>query len=964
MNTTRSRHPSPPHWRLVLVAALSLFALATAATVAAAPITSELDDRAYRHIVLDNGLETMLVSDPDTDRAAASLDVAVGHGSDPEDRAGLAHFLEHMLFLGTEKYPEPGEYQEFIKNHGGSHNAYTTYDHTNYFFSVRPEFLDESLDRFAQFFIAPLFNEELVRRERVVVDSEYSARSEDEGRRTLAARRQAMNPAHPRSRFAVGSVETLADREGDPVREDLVRFYNEHYSAHLMKLAVIGRESLDTLEARVRSGFADVRRNDAERFVADVPLLLEETLPRMLEVVPLRERRELSFTFEVPSTLSHYRAKPLHQVANVLGHEGEGSLLAALKARGWASALSAGPATMDAQRGLMEIGIDLTPAGVENLPVIGEMLFDTIRLFREEGIERWRFEEQEKLAEIAFRFSEKSDPLALVQRIADRMHDYPWQEVLVAPFLFEEFDAALIDEYLGYLVPERAMVTLVAPGLATDSTEQWFGTEYAIRPLAPELAARWSEPERFADIVLPGPNPFVPRNLALVADDDPGAVPRNIRETPAISLWHDTDTSFGAPRAEFYFSFRSPRATASAADAAWADLFTEVVEDRLNTFSYPAYLAGLGYEVYPHLRGFSVRVSGFNDRQDALLARIAEVLREDDFDAGRFERIRAGLVEEYRNRLMDSPSSLAVSELQQLLIEDAWPLSERIAPLEQGTLEGFRDFVEGFLAEGSVLALSVGNRGADGALEMASILERTLLAGVEPVKVARSSVVRLAPSTDYERVIPSRHPDSVVGLYKQGDSDSYAERALFYLYGQLSDSAFFNELRTERKLGYVVQSFAMPIINVPGMMFLVQSPNSPADETEAAIRDFIESFGDQLAALEPAAFERARAALLSMINRDDDDLSERAGRYWRELDDEEYEFDSRQRLSRAVQETTIADMHEFSRRFTSPAMSSLVVRADGGFGASGENGSGEGGEAMSRSAILDHASFKGEHAVF
>src|SRR5690606_34222343 len=98
----------------------------TAAAVAAAPITSELDDRAYRRIVLDNGLAAMLVPDPDTDRAAASLDVAVGHGSDPEDRAGLAHFLEHMLFLGTEKYPEPGEYQEFIKSHGGSHNAYTT----------------------------------------------------------------------------------------------------------------------------------------------------------------------------------------------------------------------------------------------------------------------------------------------------------------------------------------------------------------------------------------------------------------------------------------------------------------------------------------------------------------------------------------------------------------------------------------------------------------------------------------------------------------------------------------------------------------------------------------------------------------------------------------------------------------------------------------------------------------------
>lgn len=62
------------------------------------------DERLYRGLKLTNGLQVILVSDPTTDKSSAALDVHVGHMSDPAELPGLAHFLEHMLFLGTEKY--------------------------------------------------------------------------------------------------------------------------------------------------------------------------------------------------------------------------------------------------------------------------------------------------------------------------------------------------------------------------------------------------------------------------------------------------------------------------------------------------------------------------------------------------------------------------------------------------------------------------------------------------------------------------------------------------------------------------------------------------------------------------------------------------------------------------------------------------------------------------------------------
>ena len=167
------------------------------------------------------------------------MDVLVGSGSNPEGREGLAHFLEHMLFLGTEKYPQAGEFEHFISAHGGSYNAYTSFENTNYFFDINQEYLRSGLDRFAQFFIAPLFLTEYVDREKNAVHSEYQSKIKDDRRRALDVQRQVFNAEHPLADFAIGSLQTLADRPNSKVRDELVDFYERHYYYYLYYLNLV-----------------------------------------------------------------------------------------------------------------------------------------------------------------------------------------------------------------------------------------------------------------------------------------------------------------------------------------------------------------------------------------------------------------------------------------------------------------------------------------------------------------------------------------------------------------------------------------------------------------------------------------------------------------------------------------------------------------------------------------------------
>ena len=73
--------------------------------------------------------------------------------SDPQDLPGLAHFCEHMLFLGTKKYPDENEYSKYLSENSGSNNAYTSVNHTNYHFDVSPDALPGALDRLVNIFL-------------------------------------------------------------------------------------------------------------------------------------------------------------------------------------------------------------------------------------------------------------------------------------------------------------------------------------------------------------------------------------------------------------------------------------------------------------------------------------------------------------------------------------------------------------------------------------------------------------------------------------------------------------------------------------------------------------------------------------------------------------------------------------------------------------------------------------------
>jgi secreted Zn-dependent insulinase-like peptidase len=916
----------------LLAAALAAVLIAFVALPAAAVqiVKSPADHRSYAGIELENGLKALIISDPETDKAAASLDVHIGNGSDPEGRQGLAHFLEHMLFLGTEKYPQPGEYKDFINAHGGGQNAYTSFDHTNYFFDVDKDYFEPALDRFSQFFIAPLFTERYVTRERQVVNSEFLSGLKSDGRRIYSAGKRALNPQHPLTKFPVGSEATLADRPGSPVREDLIAFYQSHYSAGLMTLVILGKEPLETLRRWVVDKFSAIPNTGARPLRVDVPLYAEGALPARLDVVPIKERRSLSLTFPIPPVAGLYRSKPVTYIGHLLGHEGRGSLLSLLRERGWADELSAGTGYEDQNEATFNVSMKLTPQGMQHIDAIMALTFQYLSLIDREGVRKWIFDENRKLAEIDFRFREPPSPSSYVRGLAAALHLYPPEDVLIGPYLYSRFDPGLIRGFVKSLRPDNVLVTVIAKDLQTDETTPRYETPFRLSALDPDLVRSLSVGQIAEGLVLPQPNVFIPEDLAIKAPLDASPVPVRIERRPGVELWHQQDRTFETPRADFYVSLRSPLASASPENDALTRLYVSMVNDELNEFSYSANLAGLSYSLYKHIRGATIRISGYSDKQDTLLKRIVTALHRPRLDPQRFRIVKQDLVRKIRNREQNPPYDRALDELRDMLIVPQWSDEAQLSAMSDATLDDLAAFIPEFRRRMDVVMLSHGNAYPSDARKLEQIVRLTLLADTEPLNVPHARVVKLRAGDRYLRELDSEHEESAAVAYLQGEDKSLESRAKAALVSQIVSPAFFEELRTERQLGYIVFASQMTMFEVPGLALVVQSPIAGPEQLTDYVEEFVRSFHSTLMGLSADEFERHKLALVNNILEVETKLQERTNRYWNELDREQYRFDQRERMADAVRAITLEDLESFYKgELLSDARKQISVHVTG-----------------------------------
>ncbi|XP_076308148.1 insulin-degrading enzyme-like [Tachypleus tridentatus] len=864
-------------------------------------IKSEEDRRSYRGLELTNGMKILLISDPTTEKSAAALDVHIGHMSDPWHIPGLAHLCEHMLFLGTEKYPSENEFSVFLNQHGGSSNAFTSTQHTNFYFDVAPEFLQGALDRFSQFFVGPLFTESATCREVKAVNSEHEKNMDEDVWRLDQLEKSLGNPKHDYSKFGTGNKETLEEvpkSQNINVRQELLKFHEKWYSSNIMALSVIGKESLDELVEMTVPLCCDVKNKNVT-----VPEWLEhpygpEQLKFQTSVVPIQDIRELHITFPVPDLQQYYKENHVSYLCHLIGHEGPGSLLSELKFRGWATFLEADYENGSKGFSFFIVIMELTEEGIEHTDDIVTLIFQYINMLEKVGPQQWIYEECRDVAAMTFRFKDRERPQSFVCDLAEMLHIYPIEDVLSGPYLMSEYRPDLIEDILSRLNPNNIRVSVIGKKFqdVVDAKEKWYGTEYKLERITPEQIKEWENAGYNKMFQLPPKNQYIPSNFDLVPrQTEFGNLPQIIKNTPMFQVWFKQDNEFLLPKAYLIFKFISPLVSLDPLRENATYLFVQLFEDALSEYAFAACMAGLTYELCDTEYGINLYIYGYNDKQHILLKKILEVMTHFKVDPKRFQIQKEMYIQDLKNfsaRPLYKQTSYYISEL---LCEKSWTIEEVLGAFDDLTPQKVEEQIHHILSHVHIEALMYGNLTKEHALELINIIEERIKETVnwQPLLPSQLVLNRQYKLTEGNHFIfekkNSIHRTSCIETYFQCSLQETEQNMLLHLLCQIFEEPCFSILRTQEQLGYIVFSGVRKSPNEQGLRVLVQSDRSPS-YVDTRVEAFLAHMENYLSQMTDEELKAHKDSVTVVCLEKPKNMSEQSDRYWDEISSQQYNF--------------------------------------------------------------------------
>lgn len=824
-----------------------------------APVSEK--HREKRVFTLENGVEVLLVRDPKAAKSGASVDVAVGGFATPAEHLGLAHYLEHLVFLGSEKYPAGSEFDKFVQMNGGWSNAYTADTSTNYQYEINTSAFEEGLDRFAQMFIAPTFNLELMPTELKNVDSEYQKNRDQGVWRQDYLKGLLADPQHAIRVAFQGDSESLKKM----TQQDAFEFFRKYYVGQFMKLAIVSPIELDKQEAMVRASFAKVTKTDAKIPEYSAQLDLPRDLPRIVEYEIKEDVPVMNFVFRLPVELAIWDASPSYLITQLLTYEGEGSLASSLKKQGLITELGF---TADQRQYVTELDLRLalTGEGLKRHRDVIRAVFAQFKQLQQQGVSQTQFADLSRLADLDYDYhtpptgGEGASTYSAAMRKYGSAVDLPTKL-----YRLPKYDPAAIGKALALLNPNLVTITLGSNTVKGKTASDRYDFKYTVKPLAKDPFLKELVNIKPGTYVLPGKNPYIPEST-LVGERDDGK-PRKVLENSSGSLWM-TQGSFQNPKATLVLRFPVKATPGNSRAEALKAIRGKVLTLRLAEWGAAAARAGYKVNLDDDPWKVQITISGYGEKIGALMRDYLELLPKVKVTPTEFKAV----IEDLRNEASSASDALEAAN-RSVELFDVFRTPGKLdtldftAELGKIKIADFEDFMRSFEAAGPLTMVSYGSIPEDKAKTIFN--DASTLLKARPAKLGEG---QLYSTVD----VPA---GNAFAYWHKGNGQnnawltgvSFGERsvraeALTKTAGALFANTFYDEMRTKRSLGYIAQGGESANKLTTWLRFRIQSDKT-ANELEAIALPWLRESVAQFANMTDADWETLKQSQIEELRQ-------------------------------------------------------------------------------------------------
>jgi protease-3 len=867
------------------------------------------DTREYQVIRLANALEVLLVSDPDLENSAISISVPVGSMHNPDSQLGLAHYLEHMLFLGSERYPTINEYSKFMSQNGGYTNAYTSQQSTVYGFEVNDNVFGEALDRLGDVMRAPLLDEQYAEKERHTVNAEHKTYFDNDMRKLYALQRYTLNSKHPMARFSTGDLSTLVDKENSNLQEELIKFFDDHYSANTMKVALTSPRTIEALSEIASLYLTQIPNKHVTKTNILTPLLTPDELAIKVEMKPTADIKLLQVNFLIPSIKAEYMYQTGGYISRLLGSDHQGGLSDTLIQAGLVDSVMAGfHATHSEQYSNFSLQFKLTDKGIDSQDKIMSTLFAFIELIKKQGINDEQFNEQKKSLETRFKFLNKHSGFNYVMGLAANMQQYPIKDILYFPYRLEAFNEKFISEVLTYLTPDNSRLFLLSPNAKGGTRIPYYAGEYAVEKIQNSIQKKWLDDSKGIKLVLPSNNIWQPENLSIVKKEQSGEEVQLINEK-GHSLWFAQSAELTEPKASLKLQLNNDIADQSAKNRVSMNLFLSLLQKQFSELSFITQEAGLHFSV-SQSNGLLISTSGYSDKQDKLLLTVLEHIKNITFTEQSLQLAKQNLQRQLNNKAKMKAMDLAFAGFRQLVRQPAWEDQTLSDEIEKVTIKDIDNLKEVLFTQSTLRLLALGNFSQSQVLA----LDKKLTQEISIKRADFYNIQRLKADSQQGPLnysLSSEMQDDALVMIHLTTLEGDKILATAELLNKVLQPAFYDQIRTQEQLSYSPFTASFNVNDQVAFGLFTQSPAVSNDSLYQRFNEFLVNFQSKLNDVTDAEFGKIKTAHVANYTAKPTSINGEFNYLSKQWLSAEKDINSKSEYIKALQSVSLQEIQDF-----------------------------------------------------
>lgn len=641
-----------------------------------------------------------------------------------------------------------------------------------------------------------------------------------------------------------------------------------------MTLCIVGNQNLDKLEALAKSYFSEIPNRFASdpssNWAGKISPFLPQESPSQLDIVPVNSNRKLVLGWPVwiqneEDRKNILKTQPEAILTHLIGHEGKGSLRSYLVDKEWINSIQAAISTDTTDLHIFEISISLTEKGFKNYLQIIDSIYTYIAMLRASDIPRYVFDEVQKLSQIGFEFSEKSSPANYASRLVADMQVYTNpSEYLTGPRVFSHPNACMVRKYLQLLTSEDLRIKLIAKELENSckSTSKYYPTKFNMRTLPTSQQVHWNKILKGeahlqslinTSFTYPQPNQLIAQNFDLYSKQIPKSKrleallehPKVLLSSSKWKLWYKLDSVFEQPKVYSIFTLAIDREKYNASFLMKSRLFSMCLLDYLNEYLYDALLAGLNFSLSFNTRGIEIIFSGFNDKMLVFMENIFQQVSQFQANEKTFNRMKTLIQQELDNWKIQQPYSHASYYLNLATETLQFPIEELRSSLVDISTISLNSFLTNILQESFGEGLVIGNTIESQVMTMASLFDKYFQFKALPQEKMSKRVIKQIPISSNGYYLQRNEPNleninSATLFSFQLASRDVKSQLMLEIASEQVEQLFYNSLRTQQQLGYIVQSSIRSKDGIYSLIFIVQSAIVNGSELSRRIQSFLD----------------------------------------------------------------------------------------------------------------------------